>query len=156
MVERTAIVSYSHKNRDHVLEFLDKLKPWFESDCQFRISFWRDEDGILVGCPWNETILEAFEVVPIYIPFVSKEFFESDYIRDIEIPLIVNTPGKIVMPVLLKPIDFTADLGGLQRLQIFSRRGDAYVNCSGDGRRRFVSNYFANAHDRLKREFDHE
>ena len=89
-------VSYSHKDsawRDQ-LELV--LKPLMKRSAS--IEFWAD-NRIQPGADWFKDISHALDSSRVAVLLVSAEFLASDFIRDHELPVILNavTGGEVIL-----------------------------------------------------------
>jgi len=151
----TVFVSYSRANRDLATRFLRKFKEQASPSKRYHYVFWRDQD-ILVGEKWHEAIQKALAQCDVGLFMISPAFLGSQYIQDHELPKLLKSTGKSVIPVLLQPIDVDRhDLKGLQRTQIFRldrprfASPKAYGECSGNQRDQFALELFRQVEGRL-------
>lgn len=151
----TVFVSYARANRDLATRFLKKFKEQASPSKQYHYAFWRDND-ILVGEKWHEEIQSALGECDVGLVLVSPAFLGSQYIQDHELPKFVKGKDKLVIPVLLQPIDLDRhDLKGLQQAQIFRldrprfAAPKAYGECSGSHRDQFALELFRQVEARL-------
>ncbi len=148
-------VSYARANRDLAKRFLKKYKEQAIPSKHYQYAFWRDAD-ILVGEKWHEEIQGALEQCDVGLVLISPAFLGSQYIQDHELPKFLKSREKLVVPVLLQPIDIDRhDLKGLQRTQIFRldrqrfSSPKAYGECSGAQRDQFALELFQQVEARL-------
>jgi hypothetical protein len=115
---RTRIfVAYSHRDR----KWLERLKVHIkalEPICE--IDLW-DDSRIAPGDDWRREILEALKATKIAVLLVSADFLASDFIREKELPLIVEaakTDAVQILPVLVSPCQYknTPHLKDLQSI----------------------------------------
>lgn len=119
-------LSYAHVDRPLVGRFRELLEPRLAIDRGLELSVWWDDD-ILVGQPWEDEIRRAIAAVEVGLLLLSPAFLSSEFIGRVEIPLLVRTPGAMVMPVGLQRIDLArSDLQGLDTHQIFRYRDGRY------------------------------
>ena len=88
-------ISYSHKDyklKDKIITHLGSLK-------YNNIQYWSD-DIIEAGNRWNDEIRDAIHESQVFILLISKNFLNSDFIREKEIPEIIKK-DSLVIPVLL-------------------------------------------------------
>jgi len=87
-------ISYSHKNKDFMLELLDYL------DCLKKegIEIWTDEN-IAAGDKWDDEIKKKIKETDITLALVSQAFLNSDYCIDIEINSFIIQQTHII-PVI--------------------------------------------------------
>ena len=107
-MDRTAkiFVSYSHQNEDWVLnEGKYKLIPWLERQLEGQAEIWTDHAlKRLIGEEYTKLITEKILEADIVILLISQDFVSSQYIMDVELPLVQKQyiEGKIkVLPLLL-------------------------------------------------------
>lgn len=72
--EEYIFVSYAHKNKNCVLDVIERLQ-------KDRYRIWYDE-GIDPGTEWDEYIAEKIEKCGYFIAFVSKEYMDSENCKD--------------------------------------------------------------------------
>ncbi len=151
----SVFVSYARANRDLATRFLRKFKEQAAPSKRYHYVFWRDAD-ILVGEQWHEAIQKALAQCDVGLVLISPAFLGSQYIHDHELPKLLKTRRKAIIPVLLQPIDVDRhDLKGLQRIQIFRLERPrlaspkAYGECSGAHRDQFALELFRQVEARL-------
>ena len=151
----TVFVSYARANRNLATRFLKTFKEQVAPSKQYSYKFWRDND-ILVGEKWHEEIQVALGQCDVGLVLISPAFLGSQYIQDHELPKFLKKGGKLVIPVLLQPIDLDRhDLKGLQGTQIFRldrprfASSKAYGECSGTQRDQFALELFRQVEARL-------
>ena len=114
---------------------------------------WQDNQRILVGERWHETILQTMDTCRAGLLLLSPAFLASDYIRRHEVPRFLRG-DKPIIPVLLKPLGTHADLQGIQHHQIFAlespRSGrKAFSQCDTTRRETFILQLADQILDRL-------
>lgn len=151
-------VSYARANRDLATRFLKKFQEQAEPSKRYQYVFWRDHD-ILVGEKWHEEIQSALGHCDLGLVLVSPALLGSQYIQDHELSKLMKSAGKLVVPVLLQPVDLDRhDLKGLQRTQMFRLERPrfsspkAYGECSGSQRDQFALELFRQVEARLDKE----
>ena len=151
----TVFVSYARANRDLATRFLKKFHEQAVPSKRYHYVFWRDHD-ILVGEKWHEEIQSALGHCDLGLVLVSPALLGSQYIEDHELPKLLKTRGKPVIPVLLHPVEAERhDLKGLQHTQMFRldrprfSSPKAYVDCSGSQRDQFAQELFRQVEARL-------
>jgi hypothetical protein len=90
VVGALVVVSYSHKDakwRDELRKF---LKPHVRKT---RIRIW-DDTAIDAGEEWREEIKSAFGSANVAILLMSSDFLASDYISQVELPLLFDRAKK--------------------------------------------------------------
>ena len=151
-------VSYARANRDLATRFLKKFQEQAAPSKRYQYVFWRDHD-ILVGEKWHEEIQAALGHCDLGLVLVSPALLGSQYIQDHELSKLMKSAGKLVVPVLLQPVDLDRhDLKGLQRTQMFRLERPrfsspkAYGECSGSQRDQFALELFRQVEARLDKE----
>lgn len=93
-------IIYSSRDRELRDEFLRHLQPLIRSGV---LRVWSDNE-IPPGEPWNAEIQEHLDDTDLFLPLVSVNFFNSDYIQSIEMPLAEKrrqSGRSFIIPVLL-------------------------------------------------------
>ncbi|WP_157817376.1 toll/interleukin-1 receptor domain-containing protein [Candidatus Thiodictyon syntrophicum] len=137
-VELTYFVSYAHADQAPTGRLLDLLAPRLAIARGYRFRHWID-DRIAVGERWTDAIGAVLAGCDFGLLLLSPSFLASGFIRREELPTFIeriSNPGggagseaetrirKPLVPVMLKPIplDGSADLAGLDQLQLFRDR----------------------------------
>ncbi|MBX7212283.1 MAG: pentapeptide repeat-containing protein [Verrucomicrobiaceae bacterium] len=134
-------VSYAHTDRTLADDFLRRFRSEFDAARHYKLDLYIDR-RINTGDQWKAEILKALGECEFGLLLVTREFLNSEFITEHELPVFVpRIPGsgaKPVVPVGLKVIDFEhQDLKGLEHTQIFRRttgRNESrfYSECGGD------------------------
>jgi len=112
----TLFVSYSHEDgelKDRLLEQLGVLQS------QGLLEVWTD-DRIQTGDRWAEEIARAMDGASIAVLLVSAAFLNSRFVRDVEIPRILERrldEGMRILPIVVRPCAWQS-VGWLERLQV--------------------------------------
>jgi hypothetical protein len=148
-------VSYAHRNRLLVQNFIERLDDVLAPSKQFEYSRWQDTDLIL-GNEWRTQILEAIENCEFGLLLISPAFLASSFITEAELPKFVSGK-KASVPVMLQPVDFERhDLKGMEKGQIFrfattgSGNPKAYSECRSHRRDAFVLELFRQIERKLE------
>jgi hypothetical protein len=88
-------------------------------DRGYQFELWRFDEAILVGEDWDARVRDALAVSEVGLLAVSNGFLGSTYITSVELPALVDVPGKRAIPVLVKQMSQHADLYGLGGKQIY-------------------------------------
>ena len=95
-------ISYSHKDRDEVMNIVKVLKD-------NKHSVWIDSDEIKAGNKWNERIEQGINESDVVVVFVTHNFvesknciFELGIITDKARKLLPIIIGNVVIPINLK------------------------------------------------------
>jgi hypothetical protein len=113
-------VSYARKDARLVQGLLDVLHIHFKASARYDYVAW-DDRQLLAGERWDDRIREEIRSCDFGLLFLSPAFLASDYIKDNELPLLLD--GGRIVPVGLKPIDFTLHQSlTLDEYQVFRLR----------------------------------
>jgi len=100
-------ISYSHDDDKTWLQLLQKnLKVLTFSDSQY--DYW-DDTRINVGSNWKEDIMDALHKAKVAILLVSTNFLGSDFIRNEELPKLLEQAekeGTKILPVIVSACRF--------------------------------------------------
>lgn len=88
-------------------------------DREYEFELWRFDEAIVVGEDWDAQVREALAVSEVGVLAVSNAFLGSAYITDVELPALVDVPGKLAIPVLVRRRSQYAELHGLAGKQIY-------------------------------------
>jgi hypothetical protein len=88
---------------------------------------WRtwDDRQIPVGTAWEKQIIEEIHSAHAAVLLISTEFLISDFIRNKEVPLVLDRWQKneiIVFPVIVEPCSWQA-VEWLEQMQVFPKDG---------------------------------
>jgi hypothetical protein len=149
-------VSYSHRNRVLVQNFIERLDDVLTPSKQFEYSRWQDTD-LTLGNEWMTQISAAIESCEFGLLLISPAFLASSFISNSELPKFVSGE-KASVPVMLQPVDFDRhDLKGLEKRQIFGLApkgsGDpkAFSECNTHRRDAFVLELFRQIEMKLEK-----
>lgn len=94
------------------------------------IVFWDDRD-IIIGKDWDKTIKQNLAESNIGLLLISPSFLESEYIKNIEVPKLIE---KGILPVGLIKVKTSQlkKLTGLEKKQLFRLTGSFYADCTDD------------------------
>jgi len=153
-------VSYARLNSRLASTFLSLFKQQVGASKSYRYSFWRDTD-ILVGEDWKKAIENAIDECHLGLLLISPAFLGSDYISRNELPRLLRRREKVVIPVMLQPVDPEHhDLKGLDYRQIFRLQREtfrggpkAFAGCKGEERNEFALELFRQVEARLNKQF---
>lgn len=99
-------VSYSHQNEEWVSkDGKYKLIPWLERQLEGQAEIWTDHAlKRLIGEEYTKLITEKILEADIVLLLISQDFVSSQYIMDVELPLIRNrylASEVKILPLLL-------------------------------------------------------
>lgn len=124
----TVFISYSHKDeiwKEKLVTHLDVLQQ------EGLIDIWEDNQ-IIAGEDWHQKIQQAIETAKVAILLVSAEFLASDFIKNKEVPRLLerrDREGLWILPLILKPCVWD-EVKWLARMQVRPKDGKAII--SGD------------------------
>ncbi len=106
-VRKKAFISYSRKNKEQLERLQIHLKGYMHVDSEL-LDYW-DDTRIPPGANWEEEIREALKSTKVAALLVSADFLASDFIREYELPALVQAAQAkeiTLLPVLLGPCAF--------------------------------------------------
>lgn len=107
-------ISYSRKDK----KWLDKIETHLGSLSHSKIRYWYDSN-IEPGRLWEQDLVRHIQNAQIALCLISKNYLNSNYIRQEEIPLIRNT-GMIIIPFLIDDCAWK-EVGWLSKIQILPK-----------------------------------
>ena len=111
-------ICYSHKDNKQKDALLTHLNSLSNSNI-IRILY--DQD-IQPGNKWDEEIRHAISISELVVLLISPNFLASEYIRQSELPQIYQDNQKKIIPILIKPCNWTTN-DQLKKLQMFPSDG---------------------------------
>jgi hypothetical protein len=114
-------ISYSHKDEEWK-DRVNKHLQVFQLEGKWRT--W-DDRQIQVGSAWEKQIIEEIQSAHAAVLLISTEFLISGFIRNKEVPLILDRWQKneiIVFPVIVEPCSWQA-VEWLKQIQVFPKDG---------------------------------
>jgi len=113
-------VSYAHADGKLPFQLLDLLQAHLKISKGREYRIWQDT-MIPVGAKWREEIDAALAACDAGLLLVSPHFLGSEFVTQVELTHLLDPGnGKVVLPVMLRPVDFELhNLKGLDALQIF-------------------------------------
>ena len=97
-------VCYSHDDRRWLGLLRDALAP-FESAETITVF---DDRSIATGQRWNAKIDEALQAADVAVLLVSSAFFASDFIREVELPRIIDAASTGRLSIVWVPVSSSA------------------------------------------------
>ena len=98
-------ISYSHADK----AYKDKLEAAFAVQVKTgKVTLWSDQD-IPPGATWEKELMDNLNEADIIILLLSADFFASDYIWEVELPIIqqrYEDGSAKVFPILIRPCDW--------------------------------------------------
>ena len=125
-VKPLVFVSYSHKDRDWQERVQEHLSVLYQN---IVVDLWSDNE-IGIGERWRNEIKDALVRSTAAILLISSSFFSSEFIREIEIPQIVeklnpkNKERFYIFPILVRPCAWKT-VGWLNDIQIRPKNNEA-------------------------------
>jgi hypothetical protein len=112
-------VSYAHQDSRWLGD--DSLIPWLARSLRRdQVVFWWDREGILPGDEYRKLIEKEIGRSAIAVLLVSQEFLNSEFIEEVELPLIrarSDAGQMLAIPILLEPCGWE-ELGFLSDRQM--------------------------------------
>tara|TARA_B100000609_G_C17218019_1_gene437965 strand:+ start:91 stop:1128 length:1038 start_codon:yes stop_codon:yes gene_type:complete len=155
-IDLPIFISYARKDKTLVENLMGELEVHFEGSKTFDFGAWRDS-VILVGEGWDKEIKDAINASKAGILFLSPAFFTRKYIKEEELPRLLDGQ-KVILPVLLKPYTIHTETLGLHQFQYFSMETDngkrkAFSECSSSQHKeKFVRELYDQIERRLQKE----
>src|SRR5689334_11708181 len=127
-------VSHAHEDRPHLARIRDHVRPLVRED---QIDFW-DDSRIEPGALYREAIEKRIATADVHLLLISADFFASDFIATVELPLIVKQAraGVRLLIVYVRPVEVGV-MGSLEAFQGVNAP-DAPLSGMDDGRREAV------------------
>ncbi|MEU7791241.1 TIR domain-containing protein [Amycolatopsis sp. NPDC049159] len=91
-------------------------------DRVYEFRLWQAEEAILIGEAWDVRIKDALAESELGILALSNAFLGSEYIADIELPALVDVPGKRAFPLSLRAVGEHAEWRSLDSKQVYSHQ----------------------------------
>ncbi|MBB4965515.1 TIR domain-containing protein [Saccharothrix violaceirubra] len=107
------------KVADRLWKLLDEATA---VDRVYEFRLWRFDEAILIGDDWDTRIRQALAVSELGVLALSNAFLGSGYITGVELPALVDVPGKHAFPLALRPVGDHTDWKGLDAKQIHGFR----------------------------------
>ncbi|HYL74198.1 MAG TPA: TIR domain-containing protein [Bryobacteraceae bacterium] len=126
-------VSYAHADEPLPAALAAKLQVLFRGHGEVEFELWSDTE-ILPGKKWREEIQKAMEGCDLALLMVSPAFLASDFIRDVELPYLLQHKG--VIPVGLEPIPPNIGRKDIEDSQIFYVNGRTFIDQTSDRTRK--------------------
>ncbi len=146
-------ISYAHKDENQRYNFIKDLKTVL-TDQEYNFVFWQDKD-ILIGENFKTKIDAALNQCHYGLLLISPHFLESDFIKDVEIPVLIR---KGLLPVGLKNTDFNElKKIGIEDNQVFTFSGTKtmfYEDTCQDTRVPFLNKLKKHILNRIKKDID--
>ena len=102
-VRDRVFISYSRMDSEWLEKVKKGLKPFLR---QHGISTW-SSDGIEPGRRWEEEIRVELGRAKVAVLLVSQNFLASDFITDVEVPLIVSAAERGALTIIWVPLTWT-------------------------------------------------
>ena len=111
-------ISYAHTNQVEAEIFIELFKDYIAPSKIYEYIIWKDTD-LKAGEKWDEVIKKKLKTADCGLLLISTSFLNSTYIKNVELPILLDGK-KVIIPVALGKINFDLhDLQGLEVYQIF-------------------------------------
>lgn len=119
-MSKEIFISYSRRDQ----EFVTRLA----ADLNERVAdVWFDQSAIQVGQKWHEEIMEGVHACKAFVLVLSPDAAESRYVRE-EVNKALEL-GKVIIPVLYRPVKLTGELEALvHETQFLDLRSGSYAD----------------------------
>jgi hypothetical protein len=145
-MKKNFFTSYAHDDETLQRKFHKLLEPRLEiaGGIDFESTI---DHQLVLGDGWHDQLQQMIAISDFGMLLISPSFLASTYIADHELSHYINSASgqtivlKPVVPIMLKPVplDGTANLRGLDAIQIFTdRKGRSFSQCTGADRDSFV------------------
>ena len=97
-IRTTVYISYSHQDQEWLAKIVSLLAPLGKN-----IHLWSDTE-IMPGADWKREIDNALDAAEIVILLVSSSYLSSAFIREIEIPRIIEKAKSgepVIIPIII-------------------------------------------------------
>jgi TIR domain len=114
----TVFISYSHNDDIHLQRLVIHLNTLeldpsvkvraCDSDGSINANVWSDKK-IRPGDNWSDKIMQAMEAAEVAILLVSADFLASDFIRNVELPILLDRyvqKKTVILPVIVSSCDY--------------------------------------------------
>ena len=115
-------LSFARRDADVAARLWDGLAEATAIDRVYEFELWRFDEALLVGEDWDARIRDALAASELGVLALSNSFLGSKYIAGVELPAMVDVPGKRAVPLALRRFSPHADLRGLNALQIYGHQ----------------------------------
>jgi hypothetical protein len=100
---KAVFVSYAREDRKWADKLVKFLAPWIRDK---RVYLW-DDSKIKPGDDWQKEIKSAIEEAAVAVLLVTAEFFDSTYIADVELPLLLKRARKQQLTIIWVAADYS-------------------------------------------------
>ncbi|MEA5359160.1 TIR domain-containing protein [Amycolatopsis sp., V23-08] len=115
-------LSFAKRDEAVARRLWDLLDEATAIDRVYEFRLWRADEAILTGEEWDVRIKDALTKSELGILALSNAFLGSKYITDVEVPALVDVPGKRALPLSLRQVGGKADWHTLKNKQIYGHR----------------------------------
>lgn len=128
-------VSYAHADDRLKQDLLKRLEIRLTIAKGYHFQSW-DDRRLLAGDAWFEGIIDALARCDFGLLLLSPAFFASSFIRKHELPKLLAEKRLIPVALCPLPLDGSADLAGVEVLQIFPYPfGKPFSECQGNSKK---------------------
>lgn len=128
-------ISYSHEDRIWMkrlqtivngFEFDDRRNGWGIQS----LYSWHDE-VLYAGCQWDSEIRRELECMDIFVPLISFDFFSSQYIQNVELPVAREEHRRrqlSILPILVHDVNLRDKNRFLSQFNLLPEMGRWWSN----------------------------
>jgi hypothetical protein len=103
-VRNLTFICYAHQDKEYLDTLLVHLSPYYQSSS---IRYWSDKE-IKPGEVWKEEIKKVLDQAQATVLLVSPHFLASDFIRESELPTLLDAAEKHGLAVLWVPVSYSS------------------------------------------------
>ncbi|NGZ60608.1 MAG: hypothetical protein CV081_08930, partial [Nitrospira sp. LK265] len=134
--QKQIMISYCHRDK----QWLDRLRVHLKPlESEFKIEIW-DDTRIRAGSDWHADITAAMQSAKVAVLLVSADFLASDFIRQQELPFLIESNGqeeKDILPIIVSPCGYV-DTKELSHLQPLNPPEETLLDMAPSRRERFL------------------
>ncbi|MBV9314300.1 MAG: TIR domain-containing protein [Pseudonocardia sp.] len=145
-------LSWCHQDKPLAAALLADLHPALKLFTDVKIEWWQDSH-LTCGEELTAGIVARLDEADFGLLLLSTRYFSRPFIREHELPRFVGLAAdKGALPVALSPLPAfgpESDLGGIDRLVVFTQDGKSFGELVGVRRTRFANDLAASVRRRV-------
>ncbi|MGW6931357.1 TIR domain-containing protein [Lentzea sp. NPDC054927] len=111
-------LSFARADEAIAVRLWEQLATATAVDRVYEFELWRFDQALLVGSDWDACVQDALTSCELGVLALSDAFLGSEYIKNVELPALMDVPGKRAIPLSLRRISPHADMRGLEHKQV--------------------------------------